>query len=302
MTTDTPTFPPLVVHPRDRMIWQPNVFLAALVPGQSGADNGYGIGDCLLIDTPRGIYAVADASERCPEASRDLLERFHAALSCGGGPPPPRALDAAVAAAFAGQAYTARSTFCCVALRLEKGLPVARVTSGGDSFATIVCAPEDRVVHRSAPDMGFAGRSKTVPTGKDVALGPDRWHILLATDGWHDLRPQAATDPAPLAQLAHAVATGSAPPLQRIPGGDDLAYIIVSPGAMPPQPGGAFTLMMGGTSAERTAAARGRRSHFPASPDWLPPHAWPDCRKDIDAAGVRVLAPGAIATAMENHS
>ncbi|MFH1983733.1 MAG: hypothetical protein ABIL58_17980 [Pseudomonadota bacterium] len=299
-TADIRTDRPLSVHPRDRMIWQPDMFLAGLAPGQSGADNGYGIGDCLLIDAQRGIYAVADASDRCPQASRALLEHFHAALPRGGGPPSPREMDAAVAAAFADQAYTARSTFCCVALRSEKGRSVARITSGGDSFAAVISTTDARVVHQSASDMTFAGRSKNVPTGRDVVLDDAHWCILLATDGWHDLSPPAATDVDTIVRLAAAVFTGRAPRLKRILGGDDLAFIIVSPGATPLPPDATPAVIMGGTSAAETAAARRRRSHFPASPGWLPPQAWPDCLKDLDAAGIRVLSPGAITTAMEN--
>ena len=57
-------------------------FLGASLQGKSsGADNCPGVGDCLLLDLSKGFFAVADASDRNPIASRDFMKMFSKMLS-----------------------------------------------------------------------------------------------------------------------------------------------------------------------------------------------------------------------------
>jgi hypothetical protein len=57
-------------------------FLGASLQGRSrGAENCPGVGDCLLLDLSKGFFAVADASDRNPTASRDFMKMFSKMLS-----------------------------------------------------------------------------------------------------------------------------------------------------------------------------------------------------------------------------
>jgi len=57
-------------------------FLGASLQGKSSvAENCPGVGDCLLLDLSRGFFAVADASDRNPMASRDFMKMFSKMMS-----------------------------------------------------------------------------------------------------------------------------------------------------------------------------------------------------------------------------
>lgn len=286
--------PRLAVRLDARMVRQPGICFAALHPGHAGRDNGYGIGDCLLIDTARAVFAVADASERCPDASRRLLMRFFNALPPV-GPPSPAALDRAVGAAFSAQPYIARSTFCCAALRHDGGAAIARICCGGDSLAIVAAGDHGEAAFRSAPDMAFAGRCPTPPAGIDIPVERPDTTVLLATDGWHDAALPVSTE-----ALAAAVDHGAPLRFSRRAGGDDLGYIIVSPAAAATVPG-APAVILGGSTARETIGGRRRRSRGVTPTAWLRDTDWQRYREDIAAAGIHIISPGPVAGNAEVH-
>ena len=53
-----------------------NAVCGSIITGTDKIRSGYGNGDCLYLDFMHGVFAVADATERFPWASRDLLNRL----------------------------------------------------------------------------------------------------------------------------------------------------------------------------------------------------------------------------------
>lgn len=64
------------INPFKRCIQHPHVMSAMLKTGTDKIHNGFGNGDCILVDLSRNLYAVSDATERFPWGSRTLLARL----------------------------------------------------------------------------------------------------------------------------------------------------------------------------------------------------------------------------------
>lgn len=162
--------------------------LSASVTAASGkAESGHGNGDCLLLDFGRAFFAVADASERHPRASREFLGRIMAALGDRPVPADPKEWRSLLNALYAEQPYSRTATFCGVFLEQgDRGLS-AVVMNGGDSFCAIADGMSGEILYKTPPDMCFAGRSLCVGTVERIRLATGRERIILATDGLIDL-------------------------------------------------------------------------------------------------------------------
>ena len=67
---------------KNRRSFRISGFLGASLQGKSSvAENCPGVGDCLLLDLAKGFFAVADASDRNPIASRNFMKLFSKMLS-----------------------------------------------------------------------------------------------------------------------------------------------------------------------------------------------------------------------------
>ncbi|MBI5845203.1 MAG: SpoIIE family protein phosphatase [Deltaproteobacteria bacterium] len=162
--------------------------LSASVTAASGkAESGHGNGDCLLLDFGRAFFAVADASERHPRASREFLGRIMAALGDGPVPAESEELLALLNSCYAEQPYSRTATFCGVCLENRGGILSALIANGGDSFCAIADGISGEILYKTPPDMCFAGRSLCVGTVARVPLSTGRERIILATDGLIDL-------------------------------------------------------------------------------------------------------------------
>ena len=75
-----------MLNPCRRSVCLPDRLGACLITGTEKIRCGYGNGDCLLLNFHQGVFAVADATERFPQASRILLERLEAEISVAGPP------------------------------------------------------------------------------------------------------------------------------------------------------------------------------------------------------------------------
>lgn len=72
---------PMLLNKNRRSFRIPGFIGARLQGKSSGAENCPGLGDCLLLDLSKGFFAVADASDRNPIASRDFMKMFSKMLS-----------------------------------------------------------------------------------------------------------------------------------------------------------------------------------------------------------------------------
>lgn len=82
-----------MINPSKRAVRMEDTIGAALYTGTDKIRNGFGNGDCLLLDYGSGVFAVADAAERFPEASRTLLMRMAVLVSGEKGPVDNRLLE-----------------------------------------------------------------------------------------------------------------------------------------------------------------------------------------------------------------
>jgi len=64
-----------------RVIMDREAFFVMLLAGTDKIRSGYGNGDSLLIDSEHSIFAIADATERFPNASRILLSKIMGGLA-----------------------------------------------------------------------------------------------------------------------------------------------------------------------------------------------------------------------------
>ena len=62
---------PVLINAAKRMVRQKGALSALLVTGSDKVENGFGNGDCLLLDFSRLIFAVSDASERYTQGFED---------------------------------------------------------------------------------------------------------------------------------------------------------------------------------------------------------------------------------------
>ncbi len=267
-----------------------------LKTGSDKLNNGYGNGDCLLVDTGRRLFALADASERYPRASRLLLARMHACIRRDTRPLL-ESLQDCVREAYASQDYEHRSALVAVALTGDARRPAAVVLHGGDCTATIFRSGADMPVFRTSVNMAFAGRSRELPDARVHDLGDPPAGVVLASDGVTEIPPPepgiAPQQNIPEQGLLCRGTAGDLPPvLARIQAAnpeayDDQSLLVIDPHRqMPP---GLPPFILGGTTA-----AEENRYHTgdPAAADaagWLPASQWTTCRDRLEAAGVELL-------------
>jgi hypothetical protein len=154
--------------------------------GTEKARSGFGNGDCLMIDVTALVFAVADASERFPDASRKMLTRFRELISTEKGSLSRDTLRALVADLWREQPFLEKTTFSCLFIERQPDECVAHVVSGGDSMVSMVDCHSGSVLFQSTADMNFAGRGIHAPEVISLPLQRKPVRIFLATDGLND--------------------------------------------------------------------------------------------------------------------
>lgn len=239
------------------MVRQKGALSAFLVTGTDKIENGFGNGDCLLIDLSRFLFAVSDGSERHPNASRILLEGLAgvlpARLSCD-----IVSLQNAVGKIYKEQKYTHKCTFSCAAVVKNKSELAAFISSGGDSTVMVADSSDGSILFKTASDMNFAGRSKTAPGISIFGLNNHRLRIVLATDGFIEAlnrisRPESGRLPVwlfkdPVCGVAEKFLRRLK--AKRLPSYDDIGMIILNPFALKRDD---RTILMGGTLPSKEA-------------------------------------------------
>lgn len=173
------------LNPAQRILRCNDALSACLIGKAQRHTDSYGNGDCLLFDFDHRIFAVSDASERCPQASRRLLQ---ALAVCACRMPWPDCLEAA----WRTQPYVQKTT--CVGVHIEMApTPCAVIVAGGDSVIWIVDRHNGKIVFRNASDMHVAGGMTAMPGVIRILLTPGS-RIVLASDGIMDVLERNGED------------------------------------------------------------------------------------------------------------
>jgi hypothetical protein len=176
------------IHASRRMLKNGTAVCGSIVTGTDKVRSGYGNGDCLYFDFNRGVFAIADATERFPWASRDLLNRLSEILSLRGTPDTARGwkelMDADV---YSAQKYQHKTTFSCVAVRREGEGARMVIVHGGDSVVTVMNSTDGSILHQTGPDMNFAGRSLEITDVSEHRFDDPGTRVIISSDGFGDL-------------------------------------------------------------------------------------------------------------------
>jgi hypothetical protein len=176
------------IHASRRMVRCCSAVCGSIVTGTDKVRSGYGNGDCLYFDFNHGVFAIADATERFPWASRDLLQRLSETLARRGTPDTARDWKEMVDAdVYASQKFQHKTTFSCVALRREGEGARMVIIHGGDSVVTVMSAADGSIRFQTGPDMNFAGRSLEVTDVTEHRIDDPATRIIISSDGFGDL-------------------------------------------------------------------------------------------------------------------
>jgi hypothetical protein len=269
-----------MLNPFKRSISIPGELGACLVTGTEKIRCGYGNGDCLLLDFRHGIFAVADAAERFPQASRLLLERLVAETAAAGPPASETEFESLLCRAWSRQKFIHKTTLSCVVLLNGRQGPAAMLANNGDSTITLLDPGTGATLFQSRSDMNFAGRSRHPNPVSIRGLTPGGATIVLATDGLADMGEVPTTtiarQPDRLAGwIGDRMQAASAPSEV-----DDVGAIALS-SAMPAA--ATDTVIMGGTRPKEETGFIRHADRRPAMDRWDSFSAW---RRSADLAGL----------------
>jgi hypothetical protein len=279
---------------QNRAFRVPGALNATVTTGPEKIKNGFGNGDCLLVAPRQCLFAVADASERHPQASRILLARLTKTMDLQKGEASPATLLESITQTYAEQQYNHKTTLSGVAISCRDNSVTAHLFHGGDSIAMVAHGENGDILAQSRPDMNFAGRSRqgaAITTHHFDAHTPLR--IFLATDGFGDIMKRlpssdsGALSPALIQPPIHqmdAVLRGCLASDPKRDFHDDIALMVFDPRAMDRLPG--QTLIMGGTTPHQEAAFATTNTNsrcLEASGQWRRQ------TEALEAAGIEIL-------------
>jgi len=175
------------INPAHRALIVPDRLGAVIAAGTEKIRSGYGNGDAILVAPRHRVFAVADATERFPTASRGLLTRLADQLDRHGPPASAPQWLNLINQVYAGQHYNHKTTLSCIALkRKARGLTLF-VIHGGDSHVILFNRASNTIEYTSSPDMRFAGRFQELLRVGELQLERQPYLLLLASDGLSDL-------------------------------------------------------------------------------------------------------------------
>lgn len=276
-----------MLNPLKRSVRLPGRLGACLITGTEKIRCGYGNGDCLLLDLRHRIFAVADASERFPHASRLLLDRL-ATDVCRNGPPTSETeFNRLLCRIWSRQRFIHKTTLSCVVLIEGNGGPAAMVASNGDSSVSLMGATPGTMLLHTGADMNFAGRSRRPNPVETHRLANAPATIVLATDGM----PAAANGAlAPISGHPHRIGDRIEKQIHSDGGPgeiDDIGAIALSTQIMN-EPSEAVIIMGGTRPGVETAFVRGgeRKAELDR---WDDVAAWKRSPELLAMAGIRVI-------------
>ncbi len=282
---------PVLINPFRRMVGQKGALSALLVTGSDKVENGFGNGDCLLLDFSRLIFAVSDGSERYTHASRILLERFAGVISEQDVSPDISVLKKSVEAIYSGQKYTHKCTFSFVAFYKNRGEVTASISSGGDSMVIVADSSDGSIIFKTSSDMNFAGRSKNVPGISTLTLKNRKLRVIVATDGFTEALNRI--EKSEHGRLPEWLFKGSVCGIagkfrqrfkrKRVINYDDIGMIIIDPFAVCHDD---MAIVIGGTLPSKEALFTS--SFAPRTGKWVEKERWPGNEEVFNSAGIRI--------------
>ncbi len=172
------------LHNDVRAVIADGAFGMLLITGTDKVRSGYGNGDSLLVDFGHRVFAVADATERFPHASRLLLSNIVNGLDTI-----PQSSDewsGYLNGIYANQEYHLKSTLSMIALQKQGHTSQAFIAHGGDSSLKIYNRQNKGLVYQTSVNMNFAGRSKQIGS-VDCITVQEKLRVILYSDGFHDI-------------------------------------------------------------------------------------------------------------------
>jgi len=274
-----------MLNPYRRAICLPDKLGACLVTGTEKIRCGYGNGDCLLLDFHHRVFAVADATERFPQASRLLLERLAAAIAEAGPPEDENTFNALLDRVWSRQKYIHKTTLSCVVLVDGNDGPAAMLANNGDSTITFLDPNEGQVLFRTRADMNFAGRSKHPNAVTTHHLNGCRPAIVLATDGLSGIGDMLSTQ---ITRSPHRIArhiTDRTGPPSQPAEIDDIGAIALATDVPVRE---AHTIIMGGTRPGKETDFLQSAGRKPAMDRWDAIKVWQQAPELMDLAGILI--------------
>jgi len=172
------------LHNDVRAVIAEGAFAMMLITGTDKVRSGYGNGDSILADIPHYVFAVADATERFPHASRLLLSNIVNGLQRM-----PQNSDEWLLylnEIYAKQEYHLKSTLSLIALHKQENTTQAFVVHGGDSSLRVYNRQNKNMMYKTSVNMNFAGRSKNIHTVDCIQLN-NQSRVILYSDGFNDI-------------------------------------------------------------------------------------------------------------------
>jgi len=282
---------PVFIDPAKRMVKQKGALSALLVTGSDKIESGFGNGDCLLLDFSRLIFAVSDGSERHPNASRILIERFAEVLAEQDISPDISVLKKSIEVIYGGQKYTHKCTFSCVAFFKYRKEVIAYISSGGDSMVIVADSSDGSIIFKTIPDMNFAGRSKNVPGISTFTLKDRKLRVIIATDGFAEVlnkigKPEHGKLPKWLLNGSPCDIAGKFRQRfkrNKIINYDDIGVIIIDPFSLRLDN---QTIVVGGTLPVKEAVFAS--SFKTPAGKWVKREKWPENAELFDSAGISI--------------
>lgn len=261
--------------------------------------NGFGNGDCIMLDFKHRVFAAADGSERAPWASRDLLKRLWSSLLRYGTPGSlAEWVDMLNEQVYPGQKYQHKTTFSCVAVSGEGDARRLFIFHGGDSIVTLMNPAEGSILFQTGRDMNFAGRSRSIADCTEHPLADRNIRVAISTDGLNDLLRYCRRQ----ALFPGILTLPPDHPVERVcdemhrvldtHGGkfehDDIGLVVLDPFALGDSGTGA--VLIGGTRPHEEVRYREDRASQ-VRDQWWPEEAWPENEREFALAGIAVMKP-----------
>lgn len=167
-----------------RAVIAEGAFAMMLITGTDKMRSGYGNGDSILADIDHYVFAVADATERFPHASRVLLSNIVNGLQNI-----PKSSDDwlfYLNEIYAKQEYHLKSTLSLIALHKQENNTQAFIAHGGDSSLKVFNRQDGSLIYKTTVNMNFAGRSKNIHAVDCIQLN-NQSRIIVYSDGFNDI-------------------------------------------------------------------------------------------------------------------
>ncbi len=288
------------INPSKRILKAAGAVCGGISTGTEKIRSGYGNGDCLYFDFENMVFAVADATERFPWASRDLLNRLSESLAKSGPPDTAAGWKELVnGEVYSVQKFQHKTTFSCIAVRRDPDGVSLVISHGGDSVVTVMSSVTGAISHQTGRDMYFAGRSMEIADVSEYRMTDRNSRVLISSDGFDDVwrfcirrsllggarEVFERYEVDSIGEMIHGILEDNRGGFEH----DDIGFIIVDPFRLERIEGAA--VIMGGTrpgEEHRYLAEYVSRRHD----RWVTCDEWSVSAEEFEGAGIRILAHG----------